>query len=211
MNRFTAFARDERDERGVKNPRSKKRPSCRTEERRTEPLSPVRRTVAFGARVFNPSRKCLLLALPALFLALVATSCSGGDDAETGIGVEVRRNQSRWTARSIANYRYTLQLFRFAPPGTGGPVVIEVRNGVRTAITAANPGDPAPDPAAFARYDTIDKLFGILRDALDRNAARIDARFDPAYSFPRSASIDYSLAIADEELGFDVSGFEVLP
>jgi hypothetical protein len=144
-------------------------------------------------------------------VALTAVSCGGGGDDAPGLAAELRRNQSRWAARNVAAYRYTLRVLRFGPVDAGRPVVIEVRDGAAVSVVAAEPGAPAPDPVIFNRYDTLDKLFDILRAALDDNAERIEARFDLAYGFPASTFIDYRAVIADEELAFEVSRFEAIP
>jgi len=49
---------------------------------------------------------------------------------------------------------------------------------------------------------TIDSLFGIIAEAMDRDAADIQVHYDPQRRYPADVPIDYSANAIDEELGF---------
>lgn len=53
-------------------------------------------------------------------------------------------------------------------------------------------------------------LFDLGADAYNRNAARVTFTPNTRYGFLESIDIDYSVQIADEEIGYRVSGFTVL-
>ena len=60
-------------------------------------------------------------------------------------------------------------------------------------------------PALFQDlFPTVDGLFDVLRDAIERQAHRIDVTYDPISGVPLDVFIDYEQNIADEELGFSV-------
>ncbi|HEU0021543.1 MAG TPA: DUF6174 domain-containing protein [Dehalococcoidia bacterium] len=47
-----------------------------------------------------------------------------------------------------------------------------------------------------------------LQDAIDRDAASIRVNYDSRLGYPVSIAIDYNTMMADEELGFSVSGLD---
>lgn len=123
---------------------------------------------------------------------------------------QLRRNRRLWRRQRIFNYRYTLSRGCFCLPEARGPVVIEVRNGVTTSITDANTGEEV-NAELFARYNTIPKLFHLIRDAIAQRAFRIDVEYDGIFGYPTDISIDYNAMIADEEEFITVNGFKELP
>src|SRR5262245_10070498 len=98
-----------------------------------------------------------------LFGAALATAviagCGGAGSAPVTAGPQADLSRSRaiWMGRNLRSYRYTLQLGCFCAPTSIQPVVVEVRNGAPTSVTTLS-GDPV-DPAIFASYETVDKLF----------------------------------------------------
>jgi len=56
----------------------------------------------------------------------------------------------------------------------------------------------------FKKYDSIDKLFEIIRSAIAKNAYRVDVKYHPTLGYPTQISIDYNKEIADEELFLNV-------
>lgn len=151
---------------------------------------------------------CCLALLP---LGLVLTSCSGGGAvADRTLVAELRRSRDLWASRHVAGYRYTLQVSCFCPPPLTDRVVIEVRNGVRTSITFAGSGAPAP-AELFAQYDSVEKLFAFLEREINAPADRISADYDPASGYPVDVFIDRIEPAADDELGLSVRSFEIIP
>lgn len=138
------------------------------------------------------------------------SSCSGGGHSDSPTADALRRNRAVWAARNVPAYRYTLQVSCFCGPDTTRPVTIEVRGGAATSRTYADDGTPA-NPDTFARYDTMEKIFAVIQAAIDQRAARTDAAYDPAYGYPTEGYIDPSVQIADEELGFRVRSFAIIP
>jgi hypothetical protein len=121
----------------------------------------------------------------------------------------LKSNLRLWKKQKIANYRYTLTRSCFCTVESRGPVVVEVRNGVTTSVTYVDTG-AAADKELFKEYDTIPKLFGVIKDGINRKAANLTVNYDPKLGYPTQINIDYDFQIADEELYLTVENFEVI-
>lgn len=109
-----------------------------------------------------------------------------------------------WSNRPFEDYRFTLQMQCFCVPGLAPPVVIDVVNGFAASVTYADTG-VAAGPGLFENYDTIEKLFDIIQDVYDREFIYVRQQYDPDLGYPVDVFIDYSMSIADDELGFTVT------
>jgi hypothetical protein len=138
-------------------------------------------------------------------LALAACSFQPG-------GSEFERARTRWQEHAPVHYRYQLQVGCFCPFADRMPLTIEVRDGQTVSILAAD-GSPvsADEMSMFERYATIDKLFDLTGAALDGDADKVEVTYDEKYGFPVQVNIDYIEQAVDDELGLQVSAFEVLP
>ena len=117
------------------------------------------------------------------------------------------RQRQIWNAQDIDDYRMTVHM------GGGmiaGAAVIEVRDGVPVSVQPAGTGPGQIPLSAFARYDTVEELFGVLEDAFKTDAHRIDAEYHDRYGLPVSVFIDPREDVVDEEHGFWVEGFTPL-
>lgn len=123
---------------------------------------------------------------------------------EPGIGVlrEIDRNRDRWEAQGVDSYRYAVERICFC--GLDGPVRVTVVDGEATERRYVTSGDPVPEPQGEL-YPTVDGLFAILFEAVQRGAFEIDVTYDPDTGIPLDIFIDYEQNTADEELGFCVT------
>ena len=101
--------------------------------------------------------------------------------------------RARWRASGITSYRYA---FRWSTMifWNGSIEVIDGEVASYNRLEAFPPFFEEPP-----MYRTIEGLFDRIADARARNAASIEVRWDPDLGYPRSAAIDQSLLIADEE------------
>lgn len=123
---------------------------------------------------------------------------------------ELRRNQRRWYADNLKNYRYTLQISCFCTSETREPVEIEVRNGKLKSISRPKGGAPV-DLNTFERYSTIPKLFNVIQKAIAAQADEISVKYNPQYGYPTNIYINPETMIADEEIWLTISNFQVIP
>lgn len=146
---------------------------------------------------------------PALLLPLLA-GCNLGNNDEFQ-----RQNLSQarlfWAGKSVDSYSYIVELQCFcAPADQLRPVLVTVEDGVPTSLLYyhTNPALRTPAPASvFGPYDTVEELFDIIDDAIDRDAERLQVGYDPQYGFPDFANIDYENG-GSEQILFVVTEFE---
>lgn len=147
------------------------------------------------------------LTLVAALLLLLATAC----DSDPGTPVPELRDpnletthsraldaaRALWTARGATNYDLRLSWLCFCPVDVVAERTLEVRND--TITSGAIPGE-----TGILSQQRIPDLFDLIEDAIDQRAASINVNYHPTLGYPLDANIDYSLNIADEELGFTV-------
>ena len=110
--------------------------------------------------------------------------------------------RSRWRASGITSYRYG---FRWSTMifWDGSIEVIDGQVASYDRLEAFPPFFEEPP-----MYRTIEGLFDRIADARARNAASIEVTWDPELGYPRSAAIDQSLLIADEEQYWSIEFLE---
>ncbi len=143
--------------------------------------------------------------LMALALSIAVASAAGcgvlGPDEEQRS--ELERAEDRWAAARPQAYRYAVRRLCFCGPDAIGPVRVSVVGSVATDRFYVGSGEPVPGDLA-SLFPSVDGLFDILRDAIGRDAHRIDVTYDPETGVPTDLRIDYRENVADEELGFTV-------
>ena len=74
-----------------------------------------------------------------------------------------------------------------------------------SVVTVAN-----GSPRDSSTYQTIEGLFDDIQQAIDEDAATIQAEYDPMRGYPTSAYIDIDQRIADEEISFEAKSLAPL-
>lgn len=144
-------------------------------------------------------------------LLVTATACDAvgpSVDGDDDLREEIERRRSAWTEREVRDYAFTLRRLCFCLPEVTRPVRIEVRRGEVTQVR--RPDGTDVDPARWHLYPTVDGVFAILLDAVDRGADSVAVAWSEGLPSPRAVFIDYRRATADEELGFELEGLEPL-
>ena len=136
--------------------------------------------------------------------AALLGACSNDPTGIVGTRMEMERAQQVWDAQNVDDYRMTVRLIG---AWFGGSAVITVRDGVPVSV---EPGDEQGEAAGevWSHYDTVEELFGIVQNAIDENADRLDAAFHDRYGLPVEVSIDYREEWVDDESGFIVEAFD---
>lgn len=149
------------------------------------------------------------IAAPALLLATLA-GCEFGDD-DSFQNQKLAEARARWDSKDVASYSYILELECFCAPASElEPVLVTVQNGQVASLQYwdENPAQRTPAPASiFGPYDTIDELFELIADAIDRDADLLQVGYDPEYGFPAIINVDYQAGGSDQKLLF-VTEFE---
>jgi hypothetical protein len=93
--------------------------------------------------------------------------------------------EARWERAGHDSYSFTAEHSCFCIDDARGPVRIVVRDGAIVSVTMISTGASVADPLWF----TIDDLFDLVRDELERLPERLDVEYDRALGFP--VRIDY--------------------
>jgi hypothetical protein len=109
-------------------------------------------------------------------------------------------SRATWEMQRPGDYRFTYTRSCFCPPQVRGPFDVIVRSGAVADVAYLGEGEPIDRP--LTEYQTIDDLFALIAEAYARDAARVDATYDPATGQPTELYIDYDEQMADEEVGF---------
>ena len=124
------------------------------------------------------------------------------DDAES----DVRRAQARWHRSGVQDYQIVVQYLCFC--AFTRPVRITVRFGNIVSRVDAETGQPVPAEGNHVR--DVAGLFDLVLEAIDRDAARVDASYDATYGYPKMIDIDYLANAIDDELQIKTSEFQPL-
>lgn len=147
------------------------------------------------------------LAVPLLSIALLLAGCgSGGDDApelgdpnlESSPREALATARALWSSNGAPSYDMRFNWLCFCIIEAVEERDIQVRDGVVAA------GGLSPDFGNLADHETVQGLFDLIEEAIDRDAAKLDVTYHATLGYPMAASIDYNLQMADEELGFTV-------
>lgn len=149
------------------------------------------------------------LALAAITFSSAACTVITGPDGRWGLEQsDLTRARRTWSSNFIDDYEYVVRRDCFCSLG-GVSVRVTVQNDRVVAREIEGTATPVPSSLAYL-YPTIDGLFAIVQDAIDRRADRIDATYDFDYGFPSDLYIDYDRRIADDEEGYTLLRFRAL-
>lgn len=119
--------------------------------------------------------------------------------------------RQRWAEAGLDNYDYQYQRQCFCLFDYVRPMAVQVRDGaVVSVVYADEEGGPVAEEIA-ADVPTIDGLFALLQEAVDENAASLQATYDESLGYPQEVFVDYDFRLADEEQGFIASKLEPVP
>lgn len=145
-----------------------------------------------------PFRLPVALALLTLFWG-----CEDVGPDVDGLAEEVAQRRQTWEARRPGAYAFELERQCFCAVDARGPVRLTVEGSRVLTRVYSDSGTAVPD-AYIDLFPSVDGLFDILEDAIQRAAESVDVTWDPVTGAPSSFFIDYSRSIADEELGFRI-------
>jgi hypothetical protein len=144
--------------------------------------------------------KPLLVLLPLLVGCVIFSSIE--EDAQG----ELDLNRALWDAAAIHDYSMTFQRLCQCSFEFLIPVRITVRGDTIHEVTDLDTGEPVEEPAEGA-FLTIAEVFDVIQDALDRNAAEIDVRYNSTFGYPTDVVIDFSRSMFNDDTEFQISDF----
>jgi predicted 3-demethylubiquinone-9 3-methyltransferase (glyoxalase superfamily) len=113
--------------------------------------------------------------------------------------VSLAKYESRWLAKRVRNYSFTLERTCFCAPRLG-MAQFKVNRG-KSQVIAMSKGAPIA-------YSSVDRLFAGMRKTL-KSGGRVAAIFDKA-GIPNQVTLDPIIKATDDELYLTVSKFTVL-
>jgi hypothetical protein len=147
--------------------------------------------------------------VPVLLLSTLG-GCGFGDD-DSFQRQNLQQARTRWDTKDVASYSYILELQCFCAPASElRPVLVTVNNGAVVSLQYwnENPSNrPAAPASIFGPYDTVEELFALVADAIDRNADVLQVGYNSEYGFPEAVNVDYE-AGGSEQLLFFVTQFK---
>lgn len=157
------------------------------------------KTVSNNTNSPIPYRIILLCAILSLLLGCILKD----DERLTNIQSELDQNRKKWASAVVSNYQFNFRWKCYCSEEFVEPVNISVRENRIVDV------DFVADDVPFTmiglwRYQTVDKLFDLLQEAIDKNAHSISVDYHSELGYPVSASIDYEEYTVDEEKGFEI-------
>jgi hypothetical protein len=158
--------------------------------------------------MFTSRRSLATLAALALLMLVAATGC-----ASTATGVSpgdrgaYQAARARWESQAVASYSWVVQRGSCeCLPEWVRPLLVQVEDGVAIAVVDAATRQPIPSLAS-SPAPTVDYLFGVIADAIDRGAYRLHVQYDATYGYPRVIDVDYDEAMVDDEMRWEGRAF----
>lgn len=106
--------------------------------------------------------------------------------------------RDRWLAQGGDSYTYQLTRECLCVL-SGRELTVTVENGQVVSATDAG-AQSAVEMALFSYLQTVPDLFDLIDDAIRRGVAAFMVSYDPIYGYPTRIEIDYSAAVADDEI-----------
>lgn len=134
--------------------------------------------------------------------ALLALAVLAGCVDTTGPRDELEEARRRWASLGFSTYGYRLEQRCFCWAELAGPIELTVANdSVTIAVYKGAPLRPDLVPL----LPTIEDLFDVVQDALDRRADRLEVTYHRAAGYPTRIEVDYRFGMADDEVTYMAS------
>ncbi len=149
-----------------------------------------------------------LLVIGLLIVMLVnLMPISANEDNNSPLIQEMKENRQLWRSQQLKNYQYIYQQQCFCPSPSNTPLKVSVKNDKITQVVNLNTDQLITD-LTFPK--TIEELFKIIKDAIQRNADEILITYDKTLGYPTRIAIDYQKILADEEITYTVENLSKL-
>ncbi|HEV8599216.1 MAG TPA: DUF6174 domain-containing protein [Gemmatimonadales bacterium] len=139
--------------------------------------------------------------MPKSWLLLLAVALAACDSA-TGPNEldQLAGARARWQAQGGDSYTYQL-IRECLCVLSGREISVTVENGQVVAATESD-SQLAVESALLSYLQTVPDLFDLIDDAILRKVAAFMVSYDAIYGYPTRIEIDYSAAVADDEISF---------
>lgn len=146
------------------------------------------------------TRWCRLARGVAFVIILVASLAPiGAARAQNTTEADIARAEAAWRGAVLSEYVITVVVNCFCS-GAGRPMAFPVKDGSAEPLGTMDEGELK----LYSFYNTVEKLFADLRQAVARRPFRLAVTFHPQLGYPTSADIDPVQNAIDDELRFHV-------
>ncbi len=132
--------------------------------------------------------------------------CVLKSDEDSNIQSKLNQNRRKWASEMVSNYQFDFRWSCYCGPEYIDPVNISVRKNRIDSAALVEGNVPIPIEVAVTRYRTIEGLFDLLQEGINKNAHSILAEYHSELGYLTDAWIDYDEHTVDEELGFEIDG-----
>ena len=144
--------------------------------------------------------------IPLIFISLFI-SCNS-DDTLTEEKIEFNKARQKWNNTQPENYNMHERVSCFC----GGLLEwdVFVKNGIKDKVEyddSQTYGQSYED--IFENARTIEDVFDFLESLLNEELASLYVEYDETYGFPKLISIDYAENVADDEIAYLYTNFEI--
>ncbi len=149
----------------------------------------------------------LIKALYSINVVVEAKIADQKDQSLTAAQTKLNAAISLWNSKDINNYTATQQLSCFCTPNSTHPISFEVKNDlvVSGSVKDVNETDKIPANELLSTPKTVEQMFALIQDAIDRKADSMTIEYDATLGVPMKINIDYSTMMADEEMYYTYS------
>jgi hypothetical protein len=148
----------------------------------------------------------------ALVLAVAAAGCDNPFDNDAFQREELARARSLWSRTGASSYSFTVELQCNCAPNTSLlPVSVTVKNGqVTSRVYKASPNS-VPPADVFGAYDTVEELFAVVEDAINRDANVLQVGYHDQYGFPEVINVSLRGGTPNDQRLILVTDFALTP
>lgn len=132
--------------------------------------------------------------------AALLAGCGVLDAEPDAAALDLAQARQLWASAGIDDYDLIVERVCFCL--YLGPVRVEVRNGRRVATVPVS--GPPPETSAIGEYPTVEGLFDVVAEAMERPADELRVTYHPVLGYPVDLWIDPRRAVDDDELGYRV-------
>ena len=141
-----------------------------------------------------------------LSFLILLTGCVKSNPDQTQMTKDDPATQlALWKKKDISNYEMTMKISCYCTKERLGPHRIVVEN---DKIKTVN--DLPYDPTKTGSILTINELFDFIMISLAKNPYQHSLEYDASFHYSKNIYFDFSQQVADEEIGYEITGFKAL-
>ena len=124
------------------------------------------------------------------------------ESEQSQLQTDLNEARQRWESQSIQDYFLRQRNLCFCDPEISRLTEIEVRDGIAVGWLDVESGEPV-DPGFRSAFRSVTRLFDLIQDAIDREAASIIVEYQTSLGYPLNVAIDYDAAVGDDDVRYE--------